>query len=1170
MLWLWILLGVLTALSWVGVFFPGYPWWIAAIVTGVVVIVVVTVIVVRRVQASRRAAALEKELLRQAGAHAEHARPDRRAEILQLQAQMKDAIAALKKSKLGVRGGQSALYALPWYVIVGPPASGKTTALEQSGLAFVGPGGGAPKVRGTAGTKNCDWWFSKDAILLDTAGRFAVNEDDPEEWFAFLDTVKRFRTERPLDGIIVAVSLAELMSAGDSQIEELATKLRARIEEVLTRFEMVLPIYVMFTKTDLVAGFVEFWSDLGKQQRGQVWGATFLIDDERLQEPQAAFEAEFDELAEALHARLVDRLPRERMPETRARTLQFPVEFQSLKPVLGRFIDELCKPNPYQDAPIVRGFYFTSGTQVGRPLDRVLSGMVQGFNLRPGLRADRPPAQTASYFVTDLFKTIIFPDRHVAIRSSSRVRRGLRKQFVYMAAAFLLTLVIVIPAVLSYLDNSDLVNATGKQVTEVLRVGQEKGQGSIGTSLDPLLSRTQELEAAKAAFNVPWWWGPYSADTLYGPVHGFYVDRLRTVFEGPVQERIVEDVNSVADLAKADEENFLAAYNDVRIYVMMLEPEHIAADWAAERLAAKWAAVSNVEADPGQLKVHAKYYVDAVAKDHSLAWTPNGNALTRARNRLMLEQLEELQFRRLIKAIGEVPAIRPGHIFKDRALAYMDAPEGVLVPGVYTKLGWEKAKVVLDAEDSALELEPWVLGMDPGENSAKLASVERVRAIYFAKYARAWRDFLQGMTVKAPTDVRGAVDELRTLSDSQGPYARLFKSIVENGKLDMSPPGLLGKAVGKGKEALSGVLDKAKGAGVDAGAVKERLVSPVERDLRPLIQFGAGDGTPAGAAQAGLAQYLKELSDLSVDLGMLLDSGREPSGPFQEKLAITAGFVEKLLVGFDSQSRAILEPLLMNPIRGSRTGVAGTVNLALNEKWKAEVWQTYSEKIAPRYPFNEGSQSDVTIAEFTEFFRPNNGTLWTFFNTSLADRLVRAGTTFTPKSSADQVPFTGAFLQCLQTAQVISDAVFGAGAEPIVPFQVRLEPAGSEVSEVNLSIDGQAIVYRNEPERPFAMQWPGKGPNRGGILKVVGAGFTDTTQRGGDFGWFRLLTFGGLRPVSGGGLVASYPLSRSGQPPVTITIRPDKSAHPFGEHFFARLNCPPAIMGGGAPTVAPR
>src|SRR5690606_34480119 len=97
-------------------------------------------------------------------------RPDRRAEIVALQAQMKEAIATLKRSKLGARGGSSALYALPWYVIVGPPAAGKTTALEKSGLAFASGKAGGAKVRGTAGTRNCDWWFSRDAILLDTAG----------------------------------------------------------------------------------------------------------------------------------------------------------------------------------------------------------------------------------------------------------------------------------------------------------------------------------------------------------------------------------------------------------------------------------------------------------------------------------------------------------------------------------------------------------------------------------------------------------------------------------------------------------------------------------------------------------------------------------------------------------------------------------------------------------------------------------------------------------------------------------------------------------------------------------------------------------------------------------------------------------------------------------------
>ncbi len=42
---------------------------------------------------------------------------------------------------------------------------------------------------------------------------------------------------------------------------------------------MRVPVYVLFTKADLVAGFVEFFDSLGKEEREQVWGVTLPLDD---------------------------------------------------------------------------------------------------------------------------------------------------------------------------------------------------------------------------------------------------------------------------------------------------------------------------------------------------------------------------------------------------------------------------------------------------------------------------------------------------------------------------------------------------------------------------------------------------------------------------------------------------------------------------------------------------------------------------------------------------------------------------------------------------------------------------------------------------------------------------------------------------------------------------
>jgi type VI secretion system protein ImpL len=285
--------------------------------------------------------------------------------------------------------------------------------------------------------------------------------------------------------------------------------------------------------------------------------------------------------------------------------------------------------------------------------------------------------------------------------------------------------------------------------------------------------------------------------------------------------------------------------------------------------------------------------------------------------------------------------------------------------------------------------------------------------------------------------------------------------------------------------------------------------------------------------------------------------------------------VQRLLGGVDARTRLVLEPLLMNPIRGSRTGVVQADYSALSERWKAEVWEVYSSKLAPRYPFAEVA-AEVTIPEFTEFFRPQTGTLWKFFTANLEDRLDRNGNRFQPKPSADPLPLRPDFLQCLNVAQEITDAIFGTGTDPLVPFSIKIHPVGSAISEIAFIVDGKPTTYRNEPERWLPVQWPGKGQPAGGVLRVRGAGFTDEIPRLGDFGLFRLLAAGALKPsgaISEGMAVLSgtWALTRPGQPPVSIDFKPAKTVHPFGASFFRRLRCPAAVSHGlAAPPGASR
>jgi type VI secretion system protein ImpL len=199
---------------------------------------------IKQMQARRGAAKLEHSIKEQADEQKLGMRPEKREEIENLKLELIKAIEALKQSKLGRgRSGRSALYALPWYMFIGPPAAGKTTAIINSGLEFPYQS----EIKGVGGTRNCDWFFSKSAILLDTAGRYTTEEEDRAEWHAFLAMLKKHRSQRPINGVLVGVSITDFMDASFEDIEWHAKNIRHRIDELVERLGTRFPVYLVFT-----------------------------------------------------------------------------------------------------------------------------------------------------------------------------------------------------------------------------------------------------------------------------------------------------------------------------------------------------------------------------------------------------------------------------------------------------------------------------------------------------------------------------------------------------------------------------------------------------------------------------------------------------------------------------------------------------------------------------------------------------------------------------------------------------------------------------------------------------------------------------------------------------------------------------------------------------------
>ncbi|WDP92871.1 MAG: type VI secretion system protein ImpL [Desulfobacter sp.] len=317
----------------------------------------------------------------------------------EMQAKWKEAMDSLKKSHLKKQGNP--LYVLPWYLIIGKSGTGKTTAIKSANLSS--SFSEVKSVSGISGTRNCDWWFFEQAILIDTAGRYAVPVDqdkDRDEWQKFLGLLAKYRKKEPLNGLIVTVSADFLNNAPAQDQEEYGRDIRSRVDELMRVLDAKFPIYVMVTKCDLIQGMTQFCKGLDEDALGQAMGMV----NPGLEKNAGTLLGEcFKTVGERI--RDIRLLILQKARETSPELMLFPDELEKIKPGLELFVNSLFQENPYQETPFFRGIFFSSGRQEGTPFSHFLKDM--------GLigEAQVLPGTSRGLFLHDFFTRLLPSDR---------------------------------------------------------------------------------------------------------------------------------------------------------------------------------------------------------------------------------------------------------------------------------------------------------------------------------------------------------------------------------------------------------------------------------------------------------------------------------------------------------------------------------------------------------------------------------------------------------------------------------------------------------------------------------------------------------------------------------------------------------------------------------------
>jgi type VI secretion system protein ImpL len=966
----WVLSALLALIVWALWYIFSLPLWLPIVGTILIVIVCVVRLLWARIRASRAATALEKAIAQQGAQQALNARPERRAEIQELQKQVQGGINALKTSKLGKgkKGGAAALYSLPWYVIIGPPGAGKTTALKHSGLVFpfADPRGGG--VRGVGGTRNCDWWFTNEAILLDTAGRYTTEGDDHDEWIAFLQFLKKYRSRKPINGVLIAISIAELIDASEQQIESTAKKLRARIDEVMTQLQMVVPVYLLFTKCDLIAGFIEFFGDIRKSDRAQAWGATIKLAEDKTN-PAALFEREFDGLVQRVHNRTLKRLAQERNREARERIYQFPLEYAGIRRNLTELVQTIFAVNAFQGTPLFRGFYFTSGTQEGRPLDRVLARMGHAMGIRPPETAAQQVTESKSYFLHDVFMNVVFPDGDVAARSAAEIKRQRILRIAVSAAAFTLGFILSIPSISSFIDNRRLLHDTQDRVDAAVKINWEDGQSPRPKLdlLDPLLARLKELDKYhEEGIPLGMSWGMYRGEEIYRPTVVAYVSLLQQGFVLPCKEKLEEK------LSKAKGKQYLRERTDLKTYLMMSDIDHLEVDWETGRLTGVWFDKLKQTSDmpefelKDRIRVHVEYYLQLV-KDKKVQPLAADKALvdkTRATmqavpvtdryyelfvNSLIDERYDEAGDDRKENrkyppwTLADVFPERPNLTKQIQSARYNKDRRWKEVDGPYTDKGHYVVVLNVANAEALLKSEQWVVPLSQDEALDKIPThLKRLSEDYDQRYIEQWSDWLADITIPPPSTVKEALDLYDAILQTPYAYLNILRAVEDNTqwKKYKKPGGGVGVNENEANKMLNDKLQQKfqQSTGglrmkfnVDVTKMGERP-STVPPFFAPLISFGVPQ-EPTRNNQARSDTSLQKYHDILTELRREMQKIPIPPTStdminLSEQLSDAAKKIEGLLQPLDEKSKALLRPLLLNPLRisGSRLAAQGGGN----------------------------------------------------------------------------------------------------------------------------------------------------------------------------------------------------------------------------------------------------